>query len=72
VFREHFPERARRITAHRMAEYDASILGCAADPGNLLAQLNATHLLDVHRAVCNILATSESLFFITDVQRGDM
>jgi hypothetical protein len=72
VFREHFSRLARRITAHRMAEYDASSLGCATDSGNLLAHLTATHLLDVHRAVCNILATSESLFFITDVQRGDM
>jgi hypothetical protein len=72
VFREHFPRLARRITAHRMAEYDASILGCVTDPGNLPAYLTTTHVLDVHRAVCNIFATSENLFFITDVQRGDM
>jgi hypothetical protein len=70
VFREHFPRLTRRITAHRMAEYDASILCCAADPGKLLAHLTATHLLDVHRAICNIFATSENLFFITEVQRG--
>jgi hypothetical protein len=70
VFREHFPQLARRITALRMAEYDASILHCAGDPANLLAHLTVKHLLVVHKAVCNAFATSENLFFITDVQHG--
>lgn len=53
-----------------MAEYDASILRCAGDLGSLLVHLAANHLLDVHKAVCDTFATSDDLFFITDVQRG--
>jgi hypothetical protein len=70
VFREHFPQQALKITTHRMAEYDASILRCAGDPGSLLVHLTASHLLDVHKAVCETFATSDDLFFITHVQRG--
>lgn len=84
VFRENFTQEAVHIGVHRMAKYDASILhfcgsnivlwknlSRSADPSKLLAYLAAKHLLGVHSTVCNTLATSEHLFFITDEQKGD-